>query len=247
MLGMLMIVTVAAGFTASCAVSSSKQRQVLEEEHRRAAGLFAQSLAAGLRSSMLTGDPLKTRELIRDAKGDLAAKGLKSVRVFAANGDEVFAPKGLPPERGSLAPPLRDALATRAPQSASSWFLPLAHEERCSKSVKMVESVRLLNLRRGVAEGVAIGVGINCGPAIVGAMGAEARMDYTAIGDTVNLGARLCSNASPWQVLVSAAVRDRAGPIPTLVYQSLEPLKVKGKEQPIAVFAVNRVGAEVAP
>jgi adenylate cyclase len=141
-LGTLMLLTVAFGFAASCAVSSNKQRRVLEAEHRRAAGMFAQSLAAGLRTSMLTGDPLKTQELIREAKGDLAAQGLKSVRVFAANGDEVFAPKGPAPDRAALAAPLRTALATRKAQEGPSWLLPVEHEERCAKCHEAGEGLR---------------------------------------------------------------------------------------------------------
>ncbi len=49
---------------------------------------------------------------------------------------------------------------------------------------------------------VHIGIGINYGPVILGNMGATERMDYTVIGATVNLGARLCSAASPGQILI---------------------------------------------
>jgi len=47
-----------------------------------------------------------------------------------------------------------------------------------------------------------IGIGINYGPVILGNMGAQARMDYTALGAVVNLGARLCSKAEPGQILI---------------------------------------------
>jgi class 3 adenylate cyclase len=49
---------------------------------------------------------------------------------------------------------------------------------------------------------VYIGIGINHGPVILGNMGATERMDYTVIGATVNLGARLCSAAEPGQILI---------------------------------------------
>lgn len=53
-----------------------------------------------------------------------------------------------------------------------------------------------------------IGVGINWGPAILGNMGATNRMDYTAIGASVNLGARLMQVAGPGQILLPAALLD---------------------------------------
>ncbi|MEO6575275.1 MAG: adenylate/guanylate cyclase domain-containing protein, partial [Polyangiaceae bacterium] len=107
---------------------------------------------------------------------------------------------------------------------------------RCA--VDMIEAVRTLNEGRSL-DGVAIGVGINAGAAIVGAMGSEDRMDFTAIGDTVNLGARLCSNAGRWQVLVSNEVREKVGDRKDLSFTPLDPLTVKGKAQPVPVFAVE--------
>ena len=116
-----------------------------------------------------------------------------------------------------------------------------AETDAAKCGVAMIEAVRKENLSRGV-DGVAIGIGINAGPAIVGAMGAEARMDFTAIGDTVNLSARLCSNAAPGQVLVTRAivakVQEGAGAA-DLVFCPLEPILVKGKAQPIPIFAVS--------
>jgi class 3 adenylate cyclase len=47
-----------------------------------------------------------------------------------------------------------------------------------------------------------VGIGINFGPVILGNMGAKERMDYTVIGATVNLGARLCASAEPEQILI---------------------------------------------
>lgn len=53
---------------------------------------------------------------------------------------------------------------------------------------------------------VSFGIGVNCGPAVVGNIGCDFRMDYTAIGDTVNTAARLESNAKRSQILISSAV-----------------------------------------
>jgi class 3 adenylate cyclase len=54
-----------------------------------------------------------------------------------------------------------------------------------------------------------IGIGINYGPVILGNMGAMDRMDYTALGSTVNLGARLCSSAKPGKILIRKDLLDQ--------------------------------------
>ncbi len=89
---------------------------------------------------------------------------------------------------------------------------------------------------------IAVGVGVNVGEVVLGAVGAADRMDFTVIGDAVNLGARLCSAAQPGEVIVSAAVRDAVGESGQLVFEALEPIQVKGKKEPIQVFRVSGAG-----
>jgi len=52
------------------------------------------------------------------------------------------------------------------------------------------------------------GIGINSGPAVVGNMGSRSRLQYTALGDTVNTAARFCSHAPPFQVLIGQETYD---------------------------------------
>lgn len=83
---------------------------------------------------------------------------------------------------------------------------------------------------------VAFGIGINSGPAVVGNIGSQERLDYTAIGDTVNLAARLESNAKPKQILISSTtyhfVKEEVS------CKALEPIMVKGKEKPVNIYEV---------
>jgi adenylate cyclase len=81
------------------------------------------------------------------------------------------------------------------------------------------------------------GVGIAMGPATVGTVGYEGRLDYTAIGNGVNLASRLCALADDAQILVDPAVAERVKDSVTLV--SLGERKIKGYDHPLKVFAVK--------
>jgi adenylate cyclase len=90
---------------------------------------------------------------------------------------------------------------------------------------------------------LAVGIGINSGEVVMGAMGSEDRMDYTVIGDAVNLGARLCSAARGGQILISEAASRLLRNSESFTLLPLEPMAVKGKAQPIRVFEVQSATA----
>jgi adenylate cyclase len=89
--------------------------------------------------------------------------------------------------------------------------------------------------REGHALG--FGIGLAMGVAIVGRIGYEGRLDYTAIGNAVNLGSRLCGSADDGQVLVdevaAAAIGGRAALVP------IEAMLLKGYEREMKVFALE--------
>lgn len=84
---------------------------------------------------------------------------------------------------------------------------------------------------------VSFGIGVNCGQAVVGNIGCEFRMDYTAIGDTVNTAARLESNAKRGQILISSdvyeAVKDR------IDATEIGVIPLKGKKDGAFVYELN--------
>jgi len=122
---------------------------------------------------------------------------------------------------------------------------PLELEDHAFKAVKTAWEMKqgAEPLRKNIEERfgrtVSFGIGVNTGYAVVGNIGSKDRMDYTAIGDTVNTSARLESNAKPGQVLISQAtyelVKDR------VEVTSLGGIKVKGKAEELMVYQVEGV------
>ena len=119
---------------------------------------------------------------------------------------------------------------------------PIARDNDAERAVQtaigMVESLKKFNDKRVKKGKVPInaGIGINKGKVISGNIGSKDQMDYTVIGDTVNLGARLCSFAGPLKIIVSKSVKDEIGD--NYKTRKLEPIKVKGKRKPVEIFKV---------
>lgn len=124
------------------------------------------------------------------------------------------------------------------------WGAPLPQEDYVFKAVKtaldMVEGSAALGeeLEREFGRSVSFGVGVHCGPAVVGNIGAEMRMDFTAIGDTVNTAARLEANAPGGKILISKAVAEALkGRI--LTTSLGDSIKLKGKSEGFEIFTVD--------
>ncbi len=112
-------------------------------------------------------------------------------------------------------------------------------EVACLKAafaIKSKSEVLYKKLYDKYGKGVEFGIGINCGNAIVGNIGSEKRMDYTAIGDTVNTAARLESNAKKGQILISEELYTRVADKVTV--NVVGELKLKGKEKPLLTYEV---------
>ena len=82
--------------------------------------------------------------------------------------------------------------------------------------------------------GVAIGVGVNTGEAVIGNMGSDTRFDYSAIGDAVNTAARLesATKEAGVDILIGEETEKYCG----VVLKALKPMKVKGKEKALKIY-----------
>ncbi|MGN1415613.1 MAG: CHASE2 domain-containing protein [Oscillospiraceae bacterium] len=89
---------------------------------------------------------------------------------------------------------------------------------------------------------VSFGVGVNCGPAVVGNIGCDFRMDYTAIGDTVNTAARLESNAKRGQVLISEKVYEQVKD--RITAEPIGEIPLKGKSKGVFVYSLTGINGE---
>jgi adenylate cyclase len=118
---------------------------------------------------------------------------------------------------------------------------PLEQPDHARRAVRaalgMQQTAAEVSRQRGdVQWKVAYGIGITTGPAVVGHIGSKRRLDYTAIGDTVNLAARLEGKAPPGTILINQATYEAVKDI--AVVEELEPMLVKGKARPVTVYKV---------
>jgi adenylate cyclase len=105
-------------------------------------------------------------------------------------------------------------------------------------AIEMQRALREFNRTR-VAEGqepIRIGIGINTGRVITGAIGSSRTLQYTAIGDAVNTASRLCSVAKPGEIIVSENTMRLISAHVDAV--ALPAVRLKGKEQELKIFNV---------
>jgi hypothetical protein len=124
---------------------------------------------------------------------------------------------------------------------------PLAHEDHavraCYAALRIQDAVRRYSdeLRRTQGVEVQVRVGVNSGDVVVRSIGSDLRMDYSAVGQTTNLAARMEQLATPGSVRLTAATLRLAEGFVQVA--SLGPVPVKGLGEPIEVFELTGAGA----
>ncbi len=125
------------------------------------------------------------------------------------------------------------------------WGTPISHgndtENAVNAALQMREDLILFNEWRGKDEKhplIHIGCGINSGPVLAGQIGSDNRMEYTVIGDTVNLASRVESLNKPFgtDILISSDSYEKVSDI--FAVEKMQKIKVKGKEDPQQIYAV---------
>jgi len=126
------------------------------------------------------------------------------------------------------------------------WGAPIARSDDPSRAltaaVTMQRAITELN-QRWAREGrpeIRVGIGINHGEVFAGNIGSHRRLEYTVIGDAVNVAARLCARAGPGEILVSDALLEAVGrPVDC---ELLPSMGLKGKAREVQVYRVRAEG-----
>ena len=134
---------------------------------------------------------------------------------------------------------------------------PVAHEDHAQRACYAALSMQRVmgeygeKIEKECGVEFKMRVGLNSGPVIIGSVGNDLRMDYTAIGDTTNLASRMETNAKPGTVLVSSDTHKIARDF--FRFEPLGKVEVKGKEEPVEAYQLieaseveTRIEASVA-
>jgi adenylate cyclase len=125
------------------------------------------------------------------------------------------------------------------------WGTPVQAPDDAVRAVRAANAMRralrdVVNAHRGERgePPLSVGYGIATGRVVAGAMGARRRLDFTVIGDTVNLSSRLCGQARPGQILVDESTHQIMS-VGGLRATALEARQIKGVARPVPVFDVH--------
>jgi adenylate cyclase len=125
------------------------------------------------------------------------------------------------------------------------WGAPIAHADDADRALRAAVAMQCgvahLNERWALTgrPEIGVGIGINYGEVFAGNIGSHRRLEYTVIGDAVNVANRLCSEAAPGEILVSEAlcqvVKDHAD------YEYLPAMALRGRTRSVQVYRVKGV------
>jgi adenylate cyclase len=125
------------------------------------------------------------------------------------------------------------------------WNVPLEQPDHAARAVRTALAFQerleplAVRFREKYGSDLRCGVGVNTGEAVVGTIGSEQRLEYTAIGDTINLGSRLESITKDFKVPIVISEMTRSYLGPEFLTRYLGEVKVKGKEIPVKIYSAE--------
>jgi len=122
------------------------------------------------------------------------------------------------------------------------WGAPLEQKDHarmaCKSALKQLELLRKLNETLPEHQRISIGIGLNSGICTVGNMGSQGRMNYTCMGDNVNLASRLeaINKTYRTELVISEYTYAKIQDDPRFICRELDDIRVKGKRKPVRIF-----------
>jgi len=121
---------------------------------------------------------------------------------------------------------------------------PVEQSDHCERAIRcalsILERVAEMNQEKlfEVVGGLKVGAGVATGPMVVGNVGSSQHLEYTVVGDSINVAARLTAIAKADEVLINA---EAACDLPSdLLAQPLDPVALKGKAKPAVPYRASR-------
>jgi adenylate cyclase len=131
------------------------------------------------------------------------------------------------------------------------WGAPLAQADHalraCRSAVRQLEVLEELNAEWPEEKRIRIGIGINSGVMTVGNMGSSGRMNYTLMGDNVNLGARLEGTNKMYGTTIIMSEYTYGLVKDYVVARELDNIRVKGKNRPVLIYELIDVTDDQKP
>ena len=197
------------------------------------------SLEAKMRASRSAGERKPVTILFADVVGSTALVERLDPEDWTAIINETFDRMSRTIQRyeGTVARLMGDAVL-------AFFGAPIAHEDDPQRAVRcaldMITSIGdyAAELRRSWGLEFEIRIGINTGPVVLSDVGSDLKNEYTAMGDAVNVAARMQEAARPSTALVTGATYRFVAPL--FEAQSVGPLTLKGKAEPIEAFEIIR-------
>ena len=234
------LASVGAAALAADRFATQLARESLVRSHlaRYLAPELVEEAVSGRLSWQPGGEQKEVTVLFSDVRGFTAASEHLSPQEVVATLNDYFAlmVEEIFKERGTLDKFVGDAIM-------AVWGSPLGHETDPLSAVRaaigMQRALKAFNARQAAAgrPPVAMGVGINTGSAVAGNIGSPRRMDFTVIGDTVNLASRIESQTGPGQIFIGEATFARIkGQMPV---RPVGPIAVKGRQQSAYIYELT--------
>ena len=226
-----------ARFCASCGQSLSDVSTVDEAKQARLAAAAPAPLITKMRAARLTGERKPVTALFVDVVGSTSLAEQTDPEDWTVIINQAFdlMSRAVFTYEGTIAQLQGDALL-------AFFGAPVAHEDDPERAIfaalDILESIDEFSRQLKATQGIDFNIraGVNSGPVMVGNVGSDLRYEYTALGDAVNVAARMQTAAQPGTILITEMTRRLTGD--TFEVEDLGEIEVKGKSEPVHAFRV---------